>query len=384
LIEVTLLAISETSVTNASKAVSARAIELGVVIPTFNERDNLRPLLALLETALAGICWEAVFVDDDSPDGTANSVRAIAMEDPHVRVVQRIGRRGLSTAVIEGILASSAPYVAVIDADMQHDERLLPEMLKQLKAGGLDIVVGSRYVDGGGVGEWDSMRLKMSQLATKLSRLIIKDDLSDPMSGFFMLRREAFDTAVRRLSGEGYKILLDLFASAPTPFKFKELPYQFRNRQFGESKVDSLVLWEYLMLIIDKLIGHIVPARFVMFGMVGGSGVVVHFFVLMALYKGMGTTFDWSQGLATFVAMNTNFFLNNMLTYRDKRLKGLGMVKGLLSFYAVCSVGLIGNVGIARFLFDNAYAWWAAAGAGVLVGIVWNYAATSVFTWRKK
>ena len=303
---------------------------------------------------------------------------------PTVRVVQRIGRRGLSTAVIEGILASSAPYIAVIDADMQHDERLLPSMLQSLKAGNLDVVVGSRYVDGGGVGNWDSTRHKMSVFATKLSRIIVKDNLSDPMSGFFMMTRPAFESVVRNLSGEGYKILLDLFASSSKPFRFKELPYQFRTRQFGESKIDSAVLLEYLLLICDKLFGHIVPARFLMFAMVGATGVVVHFAVLTTLLRTQWTGFSRAQVAATMVAMTTNFFINNLTTYRDRRLQGSKLLLGLLSFYAVCGIGVVGNVGIARYMFHNAYSWWAAAFAGILVGTVWNYGASSVFTWRKK
>jgi dolichol-phosphate mannosyltransferase len=361
----------------------AQPLELSLVIPTFNEHDNLDPLLRLLEKALAGVRWEVIFVDDDSADGTAEAVRRLARTSPHIRAVQRIGRRGLSTAVIEGALASSGQYIAVMDADMQHDERLLPQMLHALKTEPLDIVVGSRYVNGGGVGTWDAKRHRMSLFATKLSRVIVKDDLSDPMSGFFMITRPAFESAVRHVSGEGYKVLLDLFASAPSRFRFKELPYEFRTRQFGESKIDSAVLVEYLLLIVDKLVGHIVPARFIMFAMVGASGVIVHFFVLMSLLKLQVTGFSRAQLAATFTAMTTNFFINNLTTYRDRRLKQGKLLIGLLSFYAVCGVGVVGNVGIARYLFHNAYSWWAAAGAGILVGTVWNYAASSVFTWRK-
>jgi dolichol-phosphate mannosyltransferase len=179
--------------------------------------------------------------------------------------MQRIGRRGLSTAVIEGMLASSAPYLAVIDADMQHDEKLLPLMLTTLKSAELDIVVGSRYVAGGAIADWDKGRAAISGTATRLARLIGTAALADPMSGFFMLHRSAFERAMRQLSGQGFKILLDLFASTPAPYRFKELPYVFGERMHGESKLDSLVVWEYLMLLLDKLIGRWVPVRFVLF-----------------------------------------------------------------------------------------------------------------------
>ena len=361
---------------------AAAAIELSVIVPSFNERDNVVPLIERLSESLAGIAWEIIYVDDDSPDGTAASVKALAQRDRHVRCIHRIGRRGLSTAVIEGIQASSAPYVAVIDADMQHDETLLPQMLAAIKSEGLDIVVGSRYVAGGGVGQWDKGRVAMSGFATRLSRLVVSAELTDPMSGFFLIARPAFDRAVRRLSGQGFKILLDLFASSPTPYRFKELPYTFRPRIHGESKLDTLVAWEYLMLLLDKLFGRFLPIRFVLFAAIGGSGVLVHLATLRFMLA--HESFPISQATATVVAMTTNFVLNNILTYRDKRLRGWRFLTGLLSFYAVCAIGAVGNVGIASAAFDRHYSWWLAGLAGAAVGVVWNYAVSSVFTWRQR
>jgi dolichol-phosphate mannosyltransferase len=357
-------------------------VELTVVVPTFNERDNIEPLLARLAETLRGIAWECIFVDDDSPDGTADTVRSIARADQRVRCIHRIGRRGLSTAVIEGVQASSAPYVAVIDADMQHDETLLPRMLDSIKTEAIDIVIGSRHVEGGGVGDWDKGRVVISGFAARLSRLVVSADLADPMSGFFLMTRSAFDGAVRRLSGQGFKILLDLFASTPTPFRFKELPYTFRQRQHGESKLDTFVVWEYLMLLLDKLIGHIVPVRFVLFGVVGASGVVVHLVTLRLML--LGSSFTVAQATATIVAMTSNFVLNNFLTYRDRRLRGWRFFSGLLSFYAVCSIGAVANVGIASAAFARHYSWWASGLAGAAVGVVWNYAVSAVFTWRHR
>src|SRR5579862_1483355 len=247
--------------------------DLTIVVPTFNERDNIGPLLERLATVLAGISWEAIFVDDDSPDGTADAVRAIARHDARVRCLQRVGRRGLSSACIEGILASSSPYVAVMDADLQHDEGLLPRMFEALRDQPYDLVIGSRYVAGGGVGDWDKSRQRASAFATWLSRLITKEDIADPMSGFFMLRRGVFDGALRQLSAQGFKILLDLLASSKTRPRIKELPFEFRQRQHGESKLDAMVMWEFAMLLADKLIGHLVPVRFALFALIGGLGV---------------------------------------------------------------------------------------------------------------
>lgn len=358
--------------------------ELAVIVPTFNERDNISEVVSRLEQCLQGEAWEVIFVDDDSPDGTAARVREIARQHPRVRCLQRIGRRGLSSACVEGMLASSAPYLAVMDADCQHDERVLPHMLDILRAGDTDVVVGSRYTDGGGIGGWNASRAKMSRLATRLSRAVMKQNLSDPMSGFFALRRDVFELAVRDLSNIGFKILLDLIASSPQPLRLRETPYTFRNRHAGESKLDSQAMWGYLMLLADKLIGHIVPVRFVAFGLVGTIGVFVHFAVLSTLFREMAVPFRYSQAAATIAAMVGNFALNNALTYRDMRLKGWQWIKGLVTFGLSCSLGALANVGIASYLFKRDTSWALAALAGIVVGAVWNYAVTAFYTWTEE
>ena len=360
----------------------APLVELSIIVPTFNERDNVATLVDCLERVLAGHAWEVIFVDDDSPDATAERVREIARNNPRVRCIQRIGRRGLSSACIEGLLSSSAPYQAVMDADLQHEEAILPAMLDVLASGRADIVIGSRYVEGGGVGEWHASRAWMSRFATRLSRLVLHADLGDPMSGFFMLRREVFADRVRNLSGIGFKILLDLFASSKEPVRFVEMPYQFRNREAGESKLDGQAVWQYLMLVLDKLVGRYIPVRFVAFALVGGSGVVVHFAVLTLLLKIVHLDFTAAQACATFVAMTSNYALNNELTYRDMRLRGWRWWRGWAAFSLVCGIGAVANVGVASYLFETATAWELAALVGILVGVVWNYVVTAVFTWK--
>jgi dolichol-phosphate mannosyltransferase len=273
--------------------------ELTLVVPTRNERDNIAPLVDRLRSVLAGIAWEVIFADDDSTDGTIGEVRRLARLDRRVRLLHRIGRRGLASACIEGVQASAAPYVGVMDADLQHDEALLPRMLAVLKDEPVDLVVGSRYVSGGGVGEWNATRANISDIATRLGRLVLKTDIADPMSGFFMMRREAFDGAVRQLSALGFKILVDLLASAPTPLRIKELPYQFRPRVAGESKLDTQVVWEFLMLLADKMVGHIVPIRFMLFSIVGVIGLGAHLAVLWLALNAVQLDFSVSQALAT-------------------------------------------------------------------------------------
>jgi dolichol-phosphate mannosyltransferase len=362
----------------------ARAIELSIVVPTYNEAENVPLLIEKLNAALAGIAWEVIFVDDDSRDGTAGVVRRLARTSPNVRVVQRIGRRGLSSATIEGALASSAPYIAVMDGDLQHDERLLPRMLEALKANGTEIVVGSRFVPGGDVGEFAANRIKISKMGARLARLIVKQELSDPMSGFFMLRREVFERVVRRLSAKGFKILLDIFASAPEPLKTVELPFTFGSRIKGESKLDTMVAWEYAMLLLDKMLGSYVPVRFLMYMGVGTFGLAIHIAVLWFAYRMNGAPFAEAQSIATGVAMVFNYWLNNIITYRDQRLKGLRFFYGFFSYAVICSIGALSNIGVASYLHEDHQSWWLAGVVGVLLGTVWNYAMSSVFTWRVK
>ncbi|WP_374296369.1 glycosyltransferase family 2 protein [Sphingomonas sp.] len=361
-------------------------LELAVVIPTFNERANVPVLIARLDQALAGRRWEAIFVDDDSPDGTADAARALGRVDGRVRVIQRVGRRGLSSACIEGMCATAAPFVAVIDGDLQHDETLLPAMLDRLqREDALDLVVGSRFVAGGGTGDWDRDRVAKSALATRLSRRVLKADLTDPMSGYFMIRSDVARAVVPQLSAIGFKILLDIMTASPRPLAFAEMPYTFRVRTEGESKLDHVVAMEYLIALYDRMFGRFVPVRFAMFSAIGVLGVGVHMAALSLVFLGAGASFLLAQILATATAMTFNFFLNNALTYHDRRLRGArALLDGWVSFCVVCSVGAVANVGVAAFLHDVRSSEWAASAlVGVLVGAVWNYALSSKFVWGR-
>jgi dolichol-phosphate mannosyltransferase len=361
-------------------------LELAVVVPTFNERANAPVLVERLDAALEGRSWEAIFVDDNSPDGTADAVRELARSDPRIRVIQRIGRRGLSSACIEGMCATAAPLVAVIDGDLQHDEALLPAMLDALQAeAGLDLVVGSRFCDEGGTGEWDRDRVAKSALATRLSRYVLKADLTDPMSGFFMIRSALVRELVPVLSGIGFKILLDIMTASPRPLSFRELPYVFRTRELGESKLDYVVALEYLIALYDRMFGRFVPVRFAMFSAIGALGFGVHFAVLWLMFRAGGASFVSGTIVATAVAMTFNFFLNNALTYREQRLRGFGaLFGGWVSFCVVCSVGAVANVGVAAFMHNVEHGDWRwSALAGLVVSAVWNFALSSRFTWGR-
>jgi dolichol-phosphate mannosyltransferase len=356
---------------------------LSVIVPTFNEREAVPLVIAALDAALTGIDWEVIFVDDDSPDGTAAAAREIARTRNDVRVLQRVGQRGLSGACIAGMLASAAPCIAVIDADLQHDETLLPEMLRRLNDGNLDVVVGTRYAEGGSTGDGlDERRGQISRAATRLSRLVLRAEVSDPMSGFFILRRSFLERVLHRLSGKGFKILLDLFTSSREPVRFAEMPYTMRPRIAGESKLDTMAVWEYLLLVLDKLVGRFIPVRFLMFAAIGTLGAVVHLSVLYLFLLRINVDFVAAQAIATYFAMTLNYLVNNLFTYRDMQLKGAALFKGLATFYAACTVGAIINVGLGEFLYEHAVPWWLAGTLGAGVGAVWNFGVTSVFTWR--
>lgn len=360
---------------------SAAAFDLSIVIPTLNESLNIVPLLERLDRALEGISWEVVFVDDDSQDGTAAQIRKIGRTRQNVRVLHRIGRRGLSSACMEGILGSSAPYVAVMDADMQHDEAILPEMLAQVRDGHYDIAVGSRNVDGGSMGNFSKSRVLLSNTGKRLSQRVCRIEIQDPMSGYFLVEREFAQEAIRGMSGYSFKVLVDMISASPVKPKWIEVPYTFRGRVYGESKLDPHTLLEFGILLIHKAIRGLLPVRFVMFSLVGCSGVVVHLAVLAMLYGSGRTPFPQAQVIATFCAMTSNFWLNNRFTFRERRLKGWRLLRGGLTFFVLCGVGALASIALAEWIFARGGPWYLAGFAGTIIAAVWNFGVTSVMTW---
>lgn len=371
--------------TTAKRSILGRAApELTVVVPTFSERDNIAEVVRRLEDTLAGVEWEVVFVDDDSPDGTSFLAKSIGSREGRVRCIRRVGRRGLSGACIEGILSSSAPIVAVMDADLQHDETILPQMLQAVRSGS-DLAVASRYTAGGSATEGLSpVRKWGSEFATRLAANFIGTHVSDPMSGFFMMRREIIEKHAVSLAGEGYKVLMDILWTAGKSLRVSEVSYRFRERHAGESKLDTLVTFDYLGLLFSKMFGGVLPVRFLMFGAVGVSGIAVHLLTLQYAISILHLSFAWAQFSAVMVAMTWNFVINNRLTYRDARLTGWRWFTGLLMFYLACSIGSIGNVGVASWIYSFHATAWIAGLAGAIMGAVFNYAISSALIWKRK
>ena len=356
---------------------------VSIIIPSLNERENIPIVVERLEALLVDRKWEAVFVDDDSRDGSLEVLMNLARTKSNVRFIRRIGRRGLASACLEGMASSAADVFAVMDCDLQHDETILPKMLTAFEEDpDLELAVGTRYAgEGGGVGNWSKARVLISRFATNLGSLARKTELSDPMSGFFVIRRDVFEQTVRQMTGKGFKILLDMVLSAGRPLETREFSYEFRTRQHGESKLDIVVGFEYLYLLADKIFGRFVPVSFVVYVLAGLSGLLLHLVTLGILFRYVGIAFVTAQLTATLVAMVSNFLVNNSVTFRQQRLKGALLLPGLLAYIAICGLGAIVNVQASEYLFENRIPWWFAGAAGALVGAVWNYAVSTQIVW---
>jgi len=302
-----------------------------------------------------------------------------------VRCLRRVGRRGLAGACIEGILSSAAPFVAVIDADLQHDEKVLPAMLAKLQSGEADLVAATRYVAGGSAASFSGGRGAISRLATRLTHRLVGTPLSDPMSGFFMMRRDRFDEIAGKLTPAGIKILLDIATTAGPSLAIVEEPYHFGTREQGESKFDVTVGLEFLGLLISKVTGDFIDPRFIFFAIVGSSGLVVNVAVVEIVLLLANLSFSVAQSIGTLAALTSNFLLNNALTYRDKRLRGWAMLRGFVGFSVIGAVGAVTNIGLASWLFtaENERSWVASA-AGAIMGALWNYAMSTLFIWRAR
>ncbi len=361
---------------------SSSRLRVTVVVPTFRERENIPLVVERLDALLKDFDWEVVFVDDDSDDGSAGVLLELSRKHPRVRAIRRIGRRGLASACLEGMASSAADIFAVMDADLQHDETVLPKMIAAFgEDSRLDLAVGTRYAGEGGVGNWSKSRQFVSRFATLIEKSVLRTPLSDPMSGFFVLRRGLFEETVHHMTGKGFKILLDIVLSTGRELRTKEFPYEFRARQHGESKLDVVVGLEYLYLLVDKTLGRIVPVSFVLYVLAGLSGLLLHLLILGCLYRGAGIHFVNAQLTATLVAMVSNFLVNNAVTFRSRRLKGVQLAAGLTAYMAICALGAVVNVQSAEYLYENAIPWWFAGATGALLGAVWNYAVSTQIVW---
>lgn len=359
-----------------------------VVIPTFKERDNIVEIVQRLNAALSGISWEVIFVDDASPDGTADRVRELARSDQRVRLISRHNRRGLSSAVVEGILAASADVVAVMDGDLQHDETVLTDMFEIVTSGEAEIVSASRFLlKDGADGLSSQSRLAISNSGIRLANVLFGMRMTDPLTGFFVLNRDVALKALPELSEIGFKILMDIVVSVPNRPTIKEVPFRFRERIHGESKLDKRVMFDFFLFFLEKKVSPIIPlpARFLSFALINSIGILVHLAVFLPTFTTGALSFVSAQLIATLVSMAFNYTVNNEVTYSDRKLVGRRFFMGFVVFAILCSVGVFANVSVASVLHRDFPAMIAflPAIAGALVTVVWNYVATNIFVWGR-
>ncbi len=363
-------------------------VELSVIIPTYKESENVGEIVTRLDATLTDTVWEVIFVDDASPDGTADVVRQIARIDHRVRLISRHNRRGLASAVVEGALAAASDIVAVMDGDLQHDETVLPGMFKMVKNDEAQIVSASRFLrEDGADGLSSQTRVAISNTGIKLANRLFGLDMSDPLTGFFVVQRDVVLNALPELSELGFKILMDLVISAEPRPKIKEVPFRFRERMHGESKLDNRVMYDFFLFFLEKKVSSIIPlpARFLSFALINSIGILVHLAILVPLVSVASVGFAVSQLAATVISMGFNYTVNNLVTYSDRQLKGAKFYIGFIVFAALCSLGVIANIGVASMLHDDypGIVYLIPAVAGALVTVVWNYVATGAFVWGR-
>jgi dolichol-phosphate mannosyltransferase len=353
------------------------APELSVVIPTFNAQDSIASLIEGLARALAGVDWEMIVVDDNSADQTVSLVRRLGETDPRVRAIRRVGRSGLTQTCLVTMLASRARFVAMIQPEPGFDATVLVAMLERLRGGDADLVAATR-------GRAASGRLRALVRATLsgITRRALSTGLSDPTSGFFMMRRDALEGLTPSLSSLGYQVLLDLIATARGRLRIVELAGRLDDGARDGGRSELQLALELLALLAAKFSNDAVSIRFLLFCMVGLSGVGVHLVLLKVAL--ISLPFTAAQTAATVLTTVWNYSLNNTVTYGDQRLSGWSYVTGLIRFQIVCGIGLVSNVGVASLIYANDSTWWIAGLGGAVMGAVWNYAVSSVFVWRPR
>jgi dolichol-phosphate mannosyltransferase len=353
---------------------------LSIIVPTFNERQNIGRLIEKIRSIKHQInCnFEIVFIDDDSPDGTWDEIKKNWSSD--VRGLLRHARKGLASAVVEGMLTCNSKYFIIMDADMQHDETMIPSILRNLRS--YDLVVVCRnlneQIDG-----FSSTRRFISKFGNSILKRLMATQLSDPLSGFFGIRSEEFHLLSRKLNPIGFKILSEIIFVNPK-LKVLELPGNFKKRLFGQSKLDTKVIIEMFEMVLHRIFGKFFPLKVLFFLIVGFFGMAVHLTSLFICIKIFNLNFSFSQAMSIFLAMTFNFFLNNILTYSALRIKGVRVLFGLLKFCLACLIGALINQFVSVTIFKSGISWWVAGLSGAAVGSLWNYVLTSSIVWSKK
>ena len=355
---------------------------ISVIVPTYNERDNVVPLVERIDSALCGYDYEIVFVDDDSGDGTAEMASSLSSRYP-VRVIVRRDERGLASAVVEGLKQVQGQMVAVIDADLQHPPEVLAEMAKALE-NGAEIAVASRYVKGGSCQGWGLMRRIISKGAVFLSHVLLPATrgVKDPMSGFFMLDRRVVEDA--DLKPTGYKILLEILMMGHFR-SVAEVPYTFKTRARGESKLNARQQIDYLKHIYSLMRRKGELLRFGKFCLVGLSGVLVNMGLLWLLTEVAGLFYLLSAAIGIETSIVSNFTLNDIFTFHDRRSSGLKPLLRRLGKFNLVSLGGVGiNLAVLWLLTEHLGLHYLLSNmCGIAVATLWNYSVNTMWTWKR-
>ncbi|MCL0050237.1 glycosyltransferase [Dehalococcoidia bacterium] len=352
-----------------------------LIIPTYNERGNILPLVERIHHALSGYDYEILFVDDNSGDETAELITALSSQYP-VKVIVRKNKKGLASAVVDGLGQATGQIIGVMDADLQHPPEVLPDLLREVQ-NGADIVIASRYIKGGACQGWGLARRIISKGAIFLAHLLLPStrQVRDPVSGFFIFNREVVANA--NLRPTGYKILLEILMEG----KFRnlaEVPFTFRVRTSGASKLNARQQIDYLKHIYSLMKRKGELLRFVKFCLVGLSGVLVHLGLLYLLTEFVGLFYLVSAVISIQSSIISNFTLNNYFTFADRRLPGAkSFLNRLLKFNLVSLAGLGLNIGVLGLLTEvfGIYYLISALG-GIVVAVLWNYLVNTGWTWR--
>lgn len=376
---------------------------LSVITPTFNEAQNLPVLIERIHTALAGVPHEIVVADDNSPDGTWRIAEELAALDDSIVVLRRFHDHGLSAAVLDAMSAARAPYLAVIDADLQHDPSILPDMLSCLRADKADVVVGSRESEGGGYGEWSLQRRTVSWVATVIARVFLRVPTDDPMSGYFMLTREAYESTAEQINPLGFKILLE-FIGRNRELRVENLGYTFANRMHGETKLKPSVIRSYLLAVAELRLGRQVDPVFFLYVLVGILGLLVNS-VLFTFFEALGfpqidtgfnealdpiySSFVASVGLTT-VGL---FVVNNEFTFWEQRYRGWRTLGALALYSLMTLVGTLVHVAVFSWLQEAGFLFSFVGDdaarvvhnlMGATIALVVNWYLNTTFVWRRR
>ena len=324
--------------------------------------------------------YEVIVVDDDSPDRTWELAQELGEQDPRITCYRRVDRRGLSSAIVDGLSLGRGQRLLVMDADLQHDTTKVPLLLAALDQA--PIAIGTRYAKDGDVGEWSKKRVFLSQVATVACQFVLGIRASDPMSGFFAIRRADFLTIAPRLNPRGYKILMEILHLLHGP-QVAEVAYVFAPRVAGESKLSTRVIWDFVLSLIELLSRRIISARFLKYGMVGASGVIVQYAAFFLIWRHFIGE-EGATALAIATAACSNYLINNWWTFSDRAHRGaLDIVRGATFFLVISGTGALINQAVTWYLHDKrTLPLYAAMACGILVGTVWNYYLNLDLTWR--